>query len=169
MEHKLKSFIYGFILLTFFLLLSPANAQSAINRVDIHPGNIITEVGSNPIHLSTLAFDSNNQPIWSGITYEWGISSSNSIATLETNNNLATFFPLNPGTGDLYVVARYQGDYLSGSISVNVSSPNSTPTPPPVPGDANGDQKVDGLDYVIWLSHYNQSTGNGGYAVVVSL
>lgn len=25
------------------------------------------------------------------------------------------------------------------------------------PGDANGDSKVDGLDYVAWLSHYNQS------------
>ena len=29
------------------------------------------------------------------------------------------------------------------------------------PGDANADNKVDGVDYVIWLSNYNQSkTGN---------
>lgn len=30
-----------------------------------------------------------------------------------------------------------------------------------IPGDANGDGVVDGLDYVIWLSHYNETTGNG--------
>ena len=36
-----------------------------------------------------------------------------------------------------------------------------TPTPTPKPGDANGDGKVDGLDYIIWLNHYNQTTSNG--------
>ena len=39
---------------------------------------------------------------------------------------------------------------------------SSTPSPlPPIPGDANGDRHVDGLDYVIWLNHYNTSTSNG--------
>jgi len=42
------------------------------------------------------------------------------------------------------------------------SSPSPTPTPTPsLPagkaGDANGDNKVDGVDYVVWLSHYNKS------------
>ncbi|KKQ46373.1 MAG: hypothetical protein US62_C0001G0016 [Candidatus Woesebacteria bacterium GW2011_GWA1_37_8] len=32
-----------------------------------------------------------------------------------------------------------------------------TPTPLPIPGDANGDGEVDGADYVIWLTHYNQN------------
>ena len=40
--------------------------------------------------------------------------------------------------------------------------PTSSPTQPPLPGDANGDRRVDGIDYVIWLNHYNQET-NGGY------
>ena len=30
-----------------------------------------------------------------------------------------------------------------------------------VPGDADSDGKVDGVDYVIWLNHYDQITGNG--------
>ncbi|OGG02235.1 hypothetical protein A2W14_02595 [Candidatus Gottesmanbacteria bacterium RBG_16_37_8] len=30
-----------------------------------------------------------------------------------------------------------------------------------LPGDANGDNKVDGLDYVIWLNNYNKTTNNG--------
>lgn len=36
-----------------------------------------------------------------------------------------------------------------------------TNTPAIIPGDANLDGKVDGLDFVIWLSHYNQVTANG--------
>jgi hypothetical protein len=30
-----------------------------------------------------------------------------------------------------------------------------------LPGDANGDNNVDGLDYIIWLNHYNLSSTNG--------
>jgi len=30
-----------------------------------------------------------------------------------------------------------------------------------LPADANGDGMVDGVDYVIWLNHYNQETVNG--------
>jgi len=41
-----------------------------------------------------------------------------------------------------------------------------TPTPTQKPGDADGDGKVDGLDYVVWLNHYNQQaagSGNGDF------
>jgi hypothetical protein len=34
-------------------------------------------------------------------------------------------------------------------------------TPPPKLGDANGDNKVDGVDYVVWLNNYNTQTING--------
>lgn len=30
-----------------------------------------------------------------------------------------------------------------------------------IPGDANGDGVVNGLDYIIWLNHYNQTTPDG--------
>ena len=37
-----------------------------------------------------------------------------------------------------------------------------TPTPPGgLPGDANGDGRVDGVDYVIWFNHYGTNTNNG--------
>jgi len=39
--------------------------------------------------------------------------------------------------------------------------PTQTPAPTPRPGDANGDSKVDELDYVIWKSHYQQFTTSG--------
>ena len=34
-------------------------------------------------------------------------------------------------------------------------------TPTPSPGDGNGDNLVDGLDFVIWLTHYNQTVSGG--------
>ena len=37
-------------------------------------------------------------------------------------------------------------------------SPSTAPSAlPQKPGDANGDTKVDGIDYVVWLNHYNQA------------
>jgi len=57
----------------------------------------------------------------------------------------------------------------SNIYSETPTSPSPSPTPS-LPagkaGDANGDNKVDGIDYVVWLTHYNQSvTGaaNGNF------
>lgn len=38
--------------------------------------------------------------------------------------------------------------------------PSNTPTPTLVRADANGDRRVDGIDYVIWISNYNRNTSN---------
>jgi hypothetical protein len=53
-----------------------------------------------------------------------------------------------------------------GKISITTtisptSTPTSTPTPIPIPGDANGDDIVDGADYVIWLVNYLTDTSSG--------
>jgi hypothetical protein len=37
----------------------------------------------------------------------------------------------------------------------------ASPTPTLRPGDANGDGRVDGLDYVIWLNHYGITNATG--------
>ncbi len=42
------------------------------------------------------------------------------------------------------------------------STPTIAPAPTPIPGDANDDRKVDGVDYMIWLNHYNTQTS--GYS-----
>ncbi len=54
----------------------------------------------------------------------------------------------------------------SSNVFQNGPAPSLTPSPSIVPspssipaklGDANGDNKVDGIDYVVWLNHYNQN------------
>lgn len=50
--------------------------------------------------------------------------------------------------------------YFSPTPTVNnVVSPTATSVAVKL-GDANGDGKVDGQDYIIWLTHYNQTTNN---------
>jgi hypothetical protein len=98
--------------------------------VKIHPGKIQTTVGSPPIGLSALAYDKENRPIWKGVTYEWGMSSTQSIGNLIPNGNLATFIAQNPGRGDIFAVAKYCNNKATGSSLVIVSSaPSPTPTP----------------------------------------
>ncbi len=41
------------------------------------------------------------------------------------------------------------------------TSTTITPTSIYLPGDADGNNKVDGVDFSIWLGHYNQTTPNG--------
>lgn len=55
--------------------------------------------------------------------------------------------------------------FLGGAASANDLSDffNMATLPPgQVVGDANGDGKVDGIDFVVWVNHYNQTTSAGG-------
>lgn len=58
-------------------------------------------------------------------------------------------------------IALYIKKSSGSGPSVTPSPTNGGPTltspPGGKPGDANNDNKVDGLDYVIWLNHYNQN------------
>lgn len=62
--------------------------------------------------------------------------------------------------GDLFYIQN-----LTALIEAPSSGtePTNVPTSTPVvlAGDANGDGKVDGLDYVVWLNHYNSGSTQG--------
>ena len=79
---------------------------SEIKKVAINPENINAVSDGANIELSSLAYDELNRPIFKGVNYDWGMSSSNTVGTLKQRNDLATFTPLNPGTGDLFVNAK---------------------------------------------------------------
>ncbi|MBI3980841.1 hypothetical protein HY345_02485 [Candidatus Microgenomates bacterium] len=60
--------------------------------------------------------------------------------------------------GTLYyddISAIYQSAEPTTTVT---ASPTNAETKP---GDANDDNEVDGVDYVVWLNHYNQNTNNG--------
>lgn len=95
-----------------------------IQRVAINPGVITTTTKSLPIEMSTMAYDMNGKPITKGISYQWGISSNNSIGTVKARRDLGTFYPKNAGSGDLYVQAKNACTKVKtiGSIKVVVQS-----------------------------------------------
>lgn len=59
--------------------------------------------------------------------------------------------------GDLSPIATAPSGYTWIEEYVNSFFPLTSSPSPSKPGDADGDNDVDGIDYVIWLNHYNQS------------
>lgn len=120
---------------------SKASDQAFTSKVLIHPGEIHSFPGGSPIYLSVLAYDAGGNPIFTGVTYEWGISSSGSLGQLKTDKQLAIFTPLNStGSGDLWVKASGTFGVLWGNAQIcqgvpcPTTSPTPTPTPPVQPG-----------------------------------
>lgn len=132
-------------------VIKPALAQQLpeLVSVRIEPMEIKTAVGRQPIGLSALAYDENNQPIWTGVFYEWGISSLEPLGTLDpAEGPVASFLPLNPGEGSVWVIAR-QGD-ISQTLAIPVEVLPK--------GDLNNDGEIDTDDLVRILGVYG-STG----------
>jgi len=62
-----------------------------IAKVMLNPGIINTFTNSRPTHISVLAYDQYNRPIWREVTYDWGISSINSVGTIKAKHDLASY------------------------------------------------------------------------------
>lgn len=84
-------------------------------------GALQLNIWDKPVEISALAYDVNNNPIWQGVTYEWGISSKSSIGKLSpTEGNITSFIPYKAGYGDIYVIARIDSEQVTKGISVSV-------------------------------------------------
>jgi hypothetical protein len=100
-------------------------------------------------------------PAWQGILN----------VTYHLECNFPNYYRSSPDSIMRTLTALYFNDvsqfYLKNSLDFYTGGLTQTPTPSitqtssPKLGDANNDQKVDGVDFTIWLSHYNQNTTNG--------
>ena len=166
-------------------LVRPNGPTNILSRVDVSficPGNIgFGQISLDQIpvhrecHASALAYDTGNTPMYKDITYSWGISSSNSIGTLnKTSGNITNFYAQNIGTGSIWVIAQKENTQvqkglevrvISGAIipTTNFISPNS-PTisniQQNVIGDLNGDGVVNCKDLKILIGQYGQKGTN---------
>ena len=121
-------------------------AAGGISKIEFSPGEIIVASGDkSPVYISALAYDTNNEPLITGVTYQWGISSKTSIGTLTTDNATAIFTPSNTGKGDLWVLADNQ---FRKSIRIMVGNPLS--------GDFDGDNTLQLSDITAFLSVWTQ-------------
>jgi len=93
-----------------------------LSRVDINPGVLELHEDNNfNTEMSALAYNVAGDPIWDGVYYEWGTSSTNSVGTLtQTVGNITQYDPLKTGCGEVHVIARYGDQTITKSIQVTV-------------------------------------------------
>jgi|DewCreStandDraft_4_1066084.scaffolds.fasta_scaffold01229_4 hypothetical protein len=106
---------------------SPESSQCrTIAKVKINPSQIVLSAKDPPLELSALAYDASDEAIFSGVNYEWGMSSTTGVGTLRPNKDLATFIPQKIGKGDLFVKAANNctKELVIGSIPVTVEDEN---------------------------------------------
>jgi hypothetical protein len=92
-------------------------------RIDINPGQLTTTIGKERILFSAQAVAVNNVDE-SIATYEWGMSSDNSIGTLfsdPSNQKQAWFTPVRAGRGDIWVTVRIGDYHKTASVPVVVN------------------------------------------------
>ncbi len=104
--------------------------DGVIGYVNVSPGEIITAL-DKPVAMSTLAYDTNYQPIKSGVTYEWSMSSTNSIGSLDqTSGVINKITPQKLGFGEITIKATFNGNSIIKTVPVHVlGSVSPTPTP----------------------------------------
>jgi len=109
--------------------LNPTPTPGVIRKVminfdnPVNGGDLRLNIWDKPIEMSALAYDVNNNPIWEGVSYRWGISSVNSIGRLlPTEGNITRFIPEKDGNGDIYVIASINSEQLTKSVYVFVSA-----------------------------------------------
>ena len=111
-----------------------ANETQVLGFVQVNLGSLSTKIGDSDTQMSALAYDPAGRPIWADVTYEWSMSSINSVGTLgATSGNISSFKPLQLGYGDLHIIARMGPASVEKSIPVIVADANGvTPTPPSI-------------------------------------
>lgn len=97
--------------------------EELVSFIHINPGQLTTTINTDRILFSAQAMKFDQGDI-ENATYEWGMSSDNSIGTLfsdESNQKQAWFTPTRAGRGDIWVTVRIGDYYKTASVPVVVS------------------------------------------------
>lgn len=151
-------------------LVRPNGPTNILSRVDVSfdcPRQVLI---GRECHGSALAYDTANAPMYKDIVYSWGISSSNSIGTLnKTSGNITSFYVQNIGIGTIWVIAQQGNIQMQKSFDIQVarsvdlipiSTTNNIPQPINVNYDLNNDGAVNCKDMKILVSQYGQKGAN---------
>jgi hypothetical protein len=153
--------------------------ENPINHVVIHiHDNAMNGIDHNRIRItenrkfSVIAYNHDLEPIFDNVTYDWHMSSTNSVGDLwldSNNDRIASFDAKNIGEGDIFVTARMGEWNKTGSIRINVINYCDTPTicldtecnlrevninwcqNEVLPGDVNWDNRVDKDDIAAFI------------------
>jgi hypothetical protein len=147
---------------------APANRSGTHSSYSsyVSPGFWLDDGSAPRLVRDTTAFESavagmvNDNTTWKIVETwnEWGEGSSVEPGNQVILNSATGKEELDPnapvfGTTYIDILNQHLPDLEAGT---GVNNNNN-----PIPGDANQDGQVDGLDYVIWLSHYGLQSPNG--------
>lgn len=145
-------------------------------RIDINPGQLTTTISTERILFSAQAVPFNRTDE-SQATYEWGMSSDNSIGTLfsdPSNQKQAWFTPVRAGRGDIWVTVRIGDYHKTASVPVVVNKlcqekdscttdaciaivpPGGWCASEDLPGDVDFNNTVDYQDIVQFKRYFDQ-------------
>jgi len=117
--------------------------------------------------LATTSFKEISDEAWHLIMWTYDCTAKQAMLYVDNElvGTLVTPSAWNPGPTTLEIgaaggIGRCKCEIDEVLVSPYIKLPES-PTPY-LPGDANGDEKVDGIDYVAWLLHYNQKVPDDG-------
>ncbi len=145
------------------LRFTPALARNVSKRVNIASNSNWTEENINWNNKPQLGIEIGQL---NGISTSVGSPVDIELNVSQLQQYFGGFFSLaitNTGTNDTFSVQSKENNnppQLILSVS-GETNPTSTPKSGVLTGDANNDGKVDGLDYVVWLTNYNTSTSAG--------
>jgi len=128
--------------------LPTSTPTPAINKPPIAQNQTVATGQESAVFIQ-LQFEDNDGPG----PYTYTITQQPANGTLSGSNNDRTYTPKPGFTGTdsfKWKVNDGKADSNIATVSITVVSDNKQ-------GDANGDGKVDGADYLIWLSYYGQS------------
>lgn len=129
--------VFASAVTTITLSLRSNAGGGGIARVEVHPG-VLNLLAGEKQAMSTLAYDYNGNPVFSGVVYEWSMSSASSAATLsKTIGDITELTALKIGCAQLTVIARDGIQTVTRSLPVVISDSyntlpscaNITPTP----------------------------------------
>ena len=120
---------------------------SSVNKAPIALNDTVSTGQGHSVYIQ-LQFDDSDGPA----PYTYAITQNPTHGNLTGTNNDRTYTPNAgfAGTDTFKWTVKDGAGATSNAATVTINVGGK-------PGDANGDNKVDGLDYVVWLNKYNQS------------
>lgn len=127
---KVSFFITAFLIFSTPIIISGyitlrQYASEKISFLEVQPAIAQNILLGQDMPMSALAYDAQSRPIWDNVTYEWTMSSVNSIGTFEKIVGKENIFKaLKPGFVEITVTARIIGvdSAVSKTVPVHIGS-----------------------------------------------
>jgi hypothetical protein len=123
----MKKVFFLFLFFAIFFLFFTGNilaSENILTSVRVNPASFKSLNIGDEINVSAIGINQHGVPIYSGVTYEWGISSSGSVAQImsDQDGKIALLKIIGEGQGDLFVIARNGTQQVTKSLMISTKT-----------------------------------------------